>query len=130
MQSKTKVLVAVVAVMMIVVLYVGISSMQPIQRPGVKEIDLNIQNRKLNLPIINVVQGDNITLRITSDEKAEFHIHGYDLLVELEPGKTSTLGFTADKAGTFEIELHLDKNPQGGQEEEVSLGSLQVTPPS
>jgi plastocyanin len=112
------------AAVVIVLLYLGFSFMQGHRAPGVREIDLKVENKKLNLnpPIIDVVQGDQVTLRIWSDESGEFHIHGYDVMAQLESGTTATLRFTADKAGTFDIELHTSQG-------EVPLGSLQVTPP-
>jgi hypothetical protein len=33
------------------------------------------------------------------------HVHGYDLLAEVAPGKPGRVEFTADVAGVFEVEL-------------------------
>ena len=59
------------------------------------------------------------TLRLTSEEPLEVHIHGYDLQRELAPGKPATLSFEADLTGRFEIEDH---------ESEEVLGVLLVQP--
>jgi len=37
------------------------------------------------------VEGDHLTLRLTSEEPLQVHIHGYDLQGELAPGKPVTL---------------------------------------
>lgn len=44
---------------------------------------------------------------LNPDSHDEFHVHGYDLSTgTVEAGETATISFTADKAGTFEIESH------------------------
>ena len=65
------------------------------------------------------VEGDHLTLRLTSEEPLQVHIHGYDLQRELAPGKPVTLLFEADLTGRFEIEDH---------EFEEVLGVLLVQP--
>jgi hypothetical protein len=50
--------------------------------------------------------GQTVEITITSDERDEAHLHGYDLDTNLEPGVAATLRFTADTAGSFEMEMH------------------------
>jgi uncharacterized cupredoxin-like copper-binding protein len=71
-------------------------------------IHLNIINGKLadGTTTINVQQNQNLTFDITADKADELHIHGYDKEIKLEPGKLQTVTFKADKAGSFETELH------------------------
>ena len=45
-------------------------------------------------------------LRITSDQEATFHLHGYDLETSLTPGETAALAFTANATGKFDFEVH------------------------
>ena len=68
---------------------------------------------------LTVHQGDEVTITITSDEKEEFHLHAYDNSVDLEPNKTVSLTFTADKAGRFPFEL---------EDSQTELGALEVLP--
>jgi len=68
---------------------------------------------------IEVREGDRVTLRLTSEEPVEVHLHGYDLEREVSPGKAATLSFEADLTGRFEIEDH---------ESEAVLGVLLVQP--
>lgn len=49
--------------------------------------------------------GDVVAIMINSDSEETAHLHGYDILVELTPGETSMMLFTADTAGRFELEL-------------------------
>jgi len=66
-----------------------------------------------------VNQGDEITIKITSDEAEEFHVHAYDNSVELEPNKQATLTFTTNLSGRFPFELEKSK---------TEIGALEVQP--
>jgi hypothetical protein len=55
---------------------------------------------------VPVASGTHVVLTITSDTADEFHVHGYDLEGELEPGKPATVEFDATIPGVFEVELH------------------------
>jgi hypothetical protein len=68
---------------------------------------------------ITVKKGDKVTIRAKSDTADELHIHGYDKEVELEPGKTGSITFTADIDGIFAIELH---------HSDSQVGTLRVNP--
>ena len=49
--------------------------------------------------------GDVVEIRVDSLIAEELHVHAYDVLGELIPGETTTVRFTADIPGVFEIEL-------------------------
>jgi FtsP/CotA-like multicopper oxidase with cupredoxin domain len=68
---------------------------------------------------ISATEGDQVTLRMSSQSPAEVHVHGYDLEKEVEPSEPATLSFQANITGRFEIEDH---------ETEEELGTLVVTP--
>jgi hypothetical protein len=55
---------------------------------------------------IKVKAGQTVLITAASDAKDELHVHGYDKELELQPGKTAFVKFTADAKGTFEIETH------------------------
>ena len=61
-----------------------------------------LSNRKL----IKINHNDTVTFRITSDVEGGFHIHGYDLLVDVGPASKADMNFTADATGSFDIVLH------------------------
>ena len=68
---------------------------------------------------IEVRKGDHVRLRARSTRPDEVHVHGYDILRDLAPGKTVSLDFDADIEGIFEIEFE-----KSGTE----VGNLVVTP--
>lgn len=83
--------------------------------------DVVIQNgRRLSEPaVLRVHEGDEVTLRITSDTADEFHLHGYDVQVAVTPERTAILKLKAKRTGRFTYELH-----KSGLE----LGALEVYP--
>jgi hypothetical protein len=50
-------------------------------------------------------QGEQVRFRVRSDVADHVHVHGYDLMKDVEPGKTITFSFPAEITGIFEIEL-------------------------
>jgi len=68
---------------------------------------------------ISVDEGDEATLRITSDEPLEFHLHGYDLEADVEQDEPAALTFDATITGRFNIE---------NEETQEELGALLVQP--
>jgi heme/copper-type cytochrome/quinol oxidase subunit 2 len=50
-------------------------------------------------------EGDTVRFRVTSDVADEVHVHGYDLMKDVEPGQTVTFSFPASITGIFEVEL-------------------------
>ncbi len=50
-------------------------------------------------------QGETVRFRVRSDVADHVHVHGYDLMKDVEPGKTITFSFPAEITGIFEIEL-------------------------
>jgi hypothetical protein len=50
-------------------------------------------------------QGDTVRFRVRADVSDEVHVHGYDLMKDIEPGRLITFSFPADITGIFEIEL-------------------------
>lgn len=68
---------------------------------------------------ITVSKGDTVRFRARSGEAEELHVHGYDILRELEPAASTRVSFTADIEGIFEIEL---------ERSGVQIGELRVEP--
>ena len=78
------------------------------------------QGKRVSGPgVLKVQQGEDVTLHITTDSADEFHLHGYNLLVQLRPHQTATLHFVAKLAGRFTYELH---------KSDLELGALEVYP--
>lgn len=64
-------------------------------------------------------KGRQVTLVVDSEIADEVHVHGYDLMADVEPGKPATIEFTADAPGRFEIEL---------ESRGLQIAELEVTP--
>lgn len=63
--------------------------------------------------------GDQVVFEVDSDVAEEVHVHGYDIEVDVEPGKPAKVDFTADIEGVFEVEL---------EESAVEIAELTVNP--
>jgi hypothetical protein len=55
---------------------------------------------------LEVAEGRQVAITVTSDVADELHVHGYDLAAELRPGVPATVRFTANLTGVFEVETH------------------------
>jgi plastocyanin len=55
---------------------------------------------------VDVPLGSKVRLQVTSDVDDELHVHGFDIEESLEAGRTTTVEFTADQQGVFEVETH------------------------
>jgi hypothetical protein len=69
--------------------------------------------------LLQVHEGEQVTLNIRSDTADELHLHGYDLHAHITPDQTATLQFTANHTGRFGMELH---------KAHTELGALEVYP--
>jgi hypothetical protein len=52
-----------------------------------------------------VDKGDRVVLVVTSDVSDHVHLHGYDIMRDVSPGRTARLPFKATIPGRFEVEL-------------------------
>lgn len=59
--------------------------------------------------VFEVTQGDNVKLTfVNNNGNDEVHLHDYDITTgEMTKGVESSISFTADKAGDFEVESHV-----------------------
>ena len=61
----------------------------------------------------------HLVLVVTSDIADEVHVHGYDLMKDVQAGGTVQFSFITNLSGTFEFEL---------EDEHLRLGELSVPP--
>jgi len=54
---------------------------------------------------VEVAQGTDVLIRVTTDAAEPVHLHGYDIEVDAAPGAPAEIAFTADIPGVFEVEL-------------------------
>ena len=52
-----------------------------------------------------VDQGDRVVLVVTADVTDEVHVHGYNLMRDVAPGKPARIAFRATLPGVAEVEL-------------------------
>lgn len=52
-----------------------------------------------------VDKNTNVKLLVSADVSDEVHVHGYDLMANVAPGKPAKIVFVANIPGRFEIEL-------------------------
>ena len=71
--------------------------------------------------LLRVRQGDEVTLKGTTDRPFTLHVHGYDLEAKLVPQRAVELRFTARATGRFPLEVH-------GAGTERTVGHLEVHP--
>jgi FtsP/CotA-like multicopper oxidase with cupredoxin domain len=93
----------------------------PQAAPAPREVELVVKSGKLvsGEPVIKVREGDEVTLRITSDKADEVHMHGYDRHAHIKANGTATITLKADRTGRFPFELH---------KSHLELGTLEVYP--
>lgn len=108
-------------------------------------MDISIKERQLENTntALKVKHNDFIKLTITADEHSSFHLHGYDLKIDITPKEISILEFTANATGRFPFTLHIQSTEEPVNEEkhddhhheekiaitnEIPLGVFEVHP--
>jgi len=70
--------------------------------PAERTIRLEAKSFEYTPPVIQVAQGDRVTLEIVSTDVVHgIYIDGYELEASADPGQTARLTFVADRAGSF-----------------------------
>jgi plastocyanin len=73
--------------------------------PEAVEIEIEGGEVKGGEADIDVQEGDQVTFSVKSDVADEVHVHGYDVMKDVEAGGTAEFDFKATIPGVFEIEL-------------------------
>jgi FtsP/CotA-like multicopper oxidase with cupredoxin domain len=89
-----------------------------------RAVDLQLKGGRLppNQGVVRVRQGDEVTLKWTSDQAVVLHLHGYDIEAKITPPAPAEMRFTARAAGRFPIEIH------GAGGKHATAGYLEVHP--
>ena len=110
--------------------------------PQELDIEVSIDHGVMNPETIEVIQGDMVTLKILANEGGEFHLHTYDIEMDIEAGSETDFFFVAEATGRFKITYHPqgesehDEEEKEGEEEhdqqdetrEIEVGFLEVQP--
>ncbi|MCA1571462.1 MAG: hypothetical protein LC798_14305 [Chloroflexi bacterium] len=90
-------------------------------------IELTVEGGTLTPNDPAVCRDRDVTLVLTTDADAVFHIHGYDEHVpatSVTPGAATEIAFPASRSGQYPIELHTEDDTAG-----VSVGIFTVHEP-
>lgn len=74
------------------------------KKPSPLLVNLNVSVKQSAAQTIQVKQGQTVKITFNSDINDEAHLHGYDILTELEANKSIKTEFIADLTGKFELE--------------------------
>jgi hypothetical protein len=83
----------------------------PGPKPAVETIEVVNGEPQGGVAEITANKDDTVEFKVDSDTAAEVHVHGYDLMKDVEAGGSASFEFTADIEGVFEIELEETKTP-------------------
>jgi hypothetical protein len=68
---------------------------------------------------LEYTEGETVRFRVRSSKPEHVHVHGYDILADVVPGKTTRVSFKATITGIFEIEF---------EDSAEQIGELKVEP--
>jgi hypothetical protein len=86
----------------------GSPTVSPTQEPpsGPTVIEVTVRGVEVRGPSRPVAtQGDVVLIVVDADVSDHVHVHGYDLMDDVAPGRPARIRFTADVPGVFEVEL-------------------------
>jgi hypothetical protein len=69
--------------------------------------------------MLSFKSGDEVRFKVESDIAEHVHVHGYDVIQDIAPGKPITFAFPAEFEGVFEVEL---------EDSHVQIAELEVSP--
>ena len=95
-------------------------------------VSLNIANAVVPAAqrLIRVTQGDQLSLRITSDAPGQLHVHAYRIEAQVVPGQTAQVLIPAFATGRFRVEWHpaAGRVAAAGTQHAPALAMLEVHP--
>jgi hypothetical protein len=71
------------------------------------EILVNADDAGAHGQVEQVALGQTVVLALLSDTDREYHVHGYDLVARAPAAMEQVFEFTADRAGSFDVEDHV-----------------------
>jgi hypothetical protein len=78
---------------------------QPLPEPKVTTIVVKGGRPAGGVQSLEYTKGDDVRFDVESDVAEEVHVHGYDVIKDVKPGKPVSFDFPADIDGIFEVEL-------------------------
>lgn len=87
-------------------------------------LQATLVEERLEPATLEVCRDQQVTIELTVERDAVFHLHGYDEEVparQVTAGEDVTLEFTASRAGQFPIAIHTEDGPA-----EATVGTFTV----
>jgi hypothetical protein len=78
---------------------------QPLPEPKVTTIVVTGGQPAGGVQNLEYTKGDDVRFDVESDVAEEVHVHGYDVIQDVKPGKPASFDFPAEIDGIFEVEL-------------------------
>jgi hypothetical protein len=72
-------------------------------------VDITIAGGKISAggqAVVKAKSGQTVRINAVSDVPESLHVHGYDKVVDLKPGKPGSVEFKTSTKGIFEVETH------------------------
>jgi hypothetical protein len=91
----------------------------PPPRPRAVVVRIAVRGGRAPLRRVTVRRGQQVVFVVTSDVVDHIHLHGYNVLRDVAPGRPARLAFRATIPGRFEVEL---------EERHVQIADLTVRP--
>ncbi|HEX2504791.1 MAG TPA: hypothetical protein VHK22_01165 [Gaiellaceae bacterium] len=93
----------------------GSATTAPTTEPeGPRTIRLDVKEAEPEIERVDVERDERVVLVVRADVTDHVHLHGYDLMSEVGPGRPARLEFRASIPGQFEVELE-DRHRQIAQ---------------
>ena len=84
----------------------GSPTPSPSPTPTAALIEVTVRGDRVQGPDRAAIrQGEQVILVIHADVSDHVHVHGYDLMADIEPGRPARIRFRANVPGVFEVEL-------------------------
>lgn len=112
--SRTRIAIAGVAILAFLVAGGVLIYLNQSQGGGNREINVSVTGATRMTPSTWTAHlNDTVTIKITSDQTGEVHLHGYDIAFDCTAGQVASRTFRADKSGQFPIEWESTSTPIG-----------------
>jgi predicted ATP-grasp superfamily ATP-dependent carboligase len=120
LSGRTRAAIVVVAIAVLVAGYVLISSGGDDDKSGgsttVRVVDAKPDG---GIKKLEFKKGDQVSFTVVSDTADEIHVHGYDLMKDVEKGGSASFRFKGSIEGRFVVEL---------EDHKQQIAELDVTP--
>ena len=108
--AKLALLGAAVAAAVVLVLVLRPSGDEPAEETT--PVEIAVRDGEVSGPErVELARGQQFVLVVQSDVADEVHVHGYDLMEDVAPGRPARFSFRVDDAGRFDVELEQRHQP-------------------